>query len=105
MSGYVHCDDAGSPRDVYSTWLGEGRGVPHSIASERIRMKLLIAFALCVALAFAQGTPANPLVNTSKTVFEISKDDILRSVDKIPENLWTFQPTKEVRTVAQLFAH
>ncbi len=68
-------------------------------------MKLLIAFALCVALAFAQGTPANPLVNTSKTVFEISKDDILRSVDKIPENLWSFQPTKEVRTVAQLFAH
>lgn len=68
-------------------------------------MKLLTAVVLFAALASAQGTPANPLVTTSKSVYEISKDDILRSADKIPEKLWSFQPTKEVRTVAQLFAH
>ncbi len=69
-------------------------------------MKLLpIALALCAAPAFAQMVAANPLVNSSRTVYEISKNDILRSVDKLPENLWAFQPTKEVRTVAQLFAH
>jgi uncharacterized damage-inducible protein DinB len=68
-------------------------------------MKLLTAVILFAAVASAQNPPANPLVTTSKTVYGISKDDILRSVDKIPDALWSFQPTKEVRTVAQLFAH
>ncbi len=68
-------------------------------------MKLLPAMLLLAAAASAQTTPANPLVAVSKTVYGISVDDILRSADKIPESMWTFQPTKEVRTVAQLFAH
>ena len=29
----------------------------------------------------------------------------MASVETIPEDLWPFQPTKDVRTVAQLFAH
>jgi uncharacterized damage-inducible protein DinB len=29
----------------------------------------------------------------------------MKSADKIPEDLWSFQPTPEVRTVGQLFAH
>ena len=31
--------------------------------------------------------------------------DVLGSVAIIPEDLWSFQPTKDVRTVGQLFAH
>jgi uncharacterized damage-inducible protein DinB len=50
-------------------------------------------------------SPANPLVSTSKAIFGISKKDILGSVDKIPEALWSYQPTKDVRTIGQLFAH
>jgi len=68
-------------------------------------MKLLAAVVLFAAVASAQGTPANPLVTSSKNVNAVSKDDVLRSVDKIPDETWSFQPTKEVRTVAQLFAH
>jgi len=68
-------------------------------------MKLLTAVVLLAAVASAQDTRVNPLITASKTIYGISKDDILRSVDKIPEDLWSFQPTKEVRTVAQLFAH
>jgi uncharacterized damage-inducible protein DinB len=67
-------------------------------------MKLLTAVVLFTAVASAQDT-ANPLITVSKSIYAISKNDILRSVDKIPEDLWSFQPTKEVRTVAQLFAH
>jgi uncharacterized damage-inducible protein DinB len=26
-------------------------------------------------------------------------------VDKIPDDMWSYQPTRDVRTVAQLFAH
>jgi uncharacterized damage-inducible protein DinB len=68
-------------------------------------MKLLSAVILFAAVASAQDTPANPLVSTSKTIYGISKNDILRSAQKIPEDLWSFQPVKEVRTVGQLFAH
>jgi uncharacterized damage-inducible protein DinB len=49
--------------------------------------------------------PASPLIAVSKAVYGISKNDVMGSVDKIPDDLWSFQPTKEVRTVAQLFAH
>jgi uncharacterized damage-inducible protein DinB len=68
-------------------------------------MKLLTAVVLFAAVASAQDTPANPLVTVSKNIYAISKNDILGSVDKIPEEMWSFQPTKEVRTIAQLFAH
>jgi uncharacterized damage-inducible protein DinB len=68
-------------------------------------MKLLTAVVLLAAVASAQNTPANPLVTVSKNINAVSVNDVLRSVDKIPEAMWSFQPTKEVRTVAQLFAH
>ena len=68
-------------------------------------MKLLTAVVMFAAVASAQDAPANPLVTVSKNIYAISKNDILGSVDKIPEEMWSYQPTKEVRTVAQLFAH
>ncbi len=68
-------------------------------------MKLLSVVVLFAAVAAAQETPANPLVTASKNIYAIAKNDILGSVDKIPEDLWSFQPTPEVRTIAQLFAH
>lgn len=53
----------------------------------------------------AQETPDNPLVAASKGMYAISKDDVMGSVEKIPDALWSYQPTKDVRTVGQLFAH
>jgi uncharacterized damage-inducible protein DinB len=50
-------------------------------------------------------TTTNAIVTTSQAVFTIAKTDVLKSADKIPDDLWSFQPTPEVRTVAQLFAH
>jgi uncharacterized damage-inducible protein DinB len=38
-------------------------------------------------------------------LYGVAKGDVLKSMDKIPESLWSFQPTPEVRTVAQQFAH
>jgi uncharacterized damage-inducible protein DinB len=68
-------------------------------------MRLLTTLILFAAVASAQTTPANPLITVSKKIYAVSVDDIVRSADKIPEAMWTFQPTKDVRTVAQLFAH
>ncbi len=70
-----------------------------------MKLRALTPLILLAAAAPAQQTPANPLVAVSKDVYGISKDDILRSVDKIPEEMWSFKPVDSVRTVAQLFAH
>ncbi|MGA2149815.1 MAG: DinB family protein [Bryobacteraceae bacterium] len=68
-------------------------------------MKLFAAAFVFTAVLSAQDTPANPLVTVSKNIYAIAKNDVLRSVDKIPDDMWSFQPTKDVRTVGQLFAH
>src|ERR1039457_811043 len=68
-------------------------------------MNLFAAGLSLAGPASAQDAPANPLVAVSRTIFNISKGDVLGSAAKIPDELWSFQPTKEVRTVAQLFAH
>lgn len=68
-------------------------------------MKLYSALFLFTAVLSAQDQPANPLTKTSKAMFAISKGDVMGSVDLIPEALWSYQPTKDVRTVGQLFAH
>ncbi len=69
-------------------------------------MKLTITAAILFAVVIsAQQPPANPLIAASKAVYGVAKNDVMGSVDKIPDNLWSFQPTKEVRTIAQLFAH
>jgi uncharacterized damage-inducible protein DinB len=68
-------------------------------------MKLLTAVVLFAAVASAQGTPANPLTTVSKNIYAIAKKDILGSADKVPDEMWSFQPTKDVRTFGQLIAH
>ena len=63
------------------------------------------ATVLFTAVLCVQSQPANPLIAASKAIFNISKNDLLGSVDKIPADMWSFRPTPEVRTVGQLFAH
>ena len=68
-------------------------------------MRLAAAFLLCSAILAGQSTSKNPLVDTSKGIYAVAKNDILKSADKIPDNLWSYQPTPQVRTIGQLFAH
>ena len=68
-------------------------------------MKLMITALSFTALLSAQETPANPLVTVSKNVYAIAKNDVLRSLDKVSDQLWSFQPTPDIRTFGQLFAH
>jgi len=69
-------------------------------------MKLTIAVVLFAAVASAQeGAPANPLVTVSKTIYGYAKGEILASVAKIPDDMWSFKPVSTVRTVGELFAH
>jgi len=68
-------------------------------------MKLYTAAILFAAVASAQDAPVNPLVTVSKGIYASAKNDILRSAEKVPEDMWSFQPVKDVRTFTQLFAH
>ena len=66
--------------------------------------KFVSALVLCSASLFAQDA-ANPLIGSSKAIFAISQRNVMGSIEKVPEELWSFQPTKDVRTFGQLFAH
>jgi len=68
-------------------------------------MKLLTVLLTFAAVTFAQEAPPNPLINVSKGIYGYTNNNVLRSFDKIPDDLWSYQPTKDVRTVGQLFAH
>jgi uncharacterized damage-inducible protein DinB len=70
--------------------------------------KAILAAAAVSLLSCARGTAPAPdiaLVTSSHDLFTHVSGLILRSADKIPEDLWSYQPTPEVRTIGQLFAH
>jgi uncharacterized damage-inducible protein DinB len=58
---------------------------------------------LLPAHASAQG--ANPLSAGAKAQFTGISSFVTRSADKIPETLFSFRATPEVRTISQLFGH
>jgi uncharacterized damage-inducible protein DinB len=73
------------------------------------RGSLCLGALLCAALMAAPSTAgaqgANPLSASAKAQFTGISSFVTRSADKIPENLYSFQATREVRTIAQLFGH
>src|SRR5690242_1619764 len=60
-------------------------------------------FLFVAASAFGQS--ADPVIASSERLFTIAKNDVMKSVDKVSDELWTYQPTPKVRTFGQLFAH
>jgi uncharacterized damage-inducible protein DinB len=71
-------------------------------------MKLIAAILLCAVGVTAQTMQSNsksPLIATSQAIYGIAKGDVLKSADKIPDTLWSYKPTPDVRSMGQLFAH
>jgi uncharacterized damage-inducible protein DinB len=62
-----------------------------------------VAFAGTTSTAAAQG--ANPLSANARVQFTGISAFVTRSADKIPENLYSFRATPDVRSIAQLFGH
>jgi len=71
-----------------------------------VTVALSVAFA---ASAFAQAPKtaqsANPLVDGAKVDYRMVKTYVTKSAEQVPENLYTFKATPEVRTFGQLFGH
>lgn len=65
-----------------------------------------IAILLCLSsLVLAQNAASNPQLASAKAFYDLIKGNILKSTDKIPEAKYTYKPSDDVRTIAQLFMH
>jgi uncharacterized damage-inducible protein DinB len=62
-----------------------------------------IAFVLLVAPAVAQAQ--SPMMAAIKAQHDVAKGYILKTAEMLPENLYSFRATPDVRTIAQLIGH
>jgi uncharacterized damage-inducible protein DinB len=70
----------------------------------RVRCLLFAALLLIrPAASFAQSP--NPLTANAKIQFGALTGFVVRSAEKVPEELYTFRATPEVRSMAELFGH
>ena len=65
---------------------------------------LLLTPAICFPQT-AKPQPANPLTANAKIQFGALSGFVVRSAEKVPENLFSFRATPEVRSMAELFGH
>jgi uncharacterized damage-inducible protein DinB len=59
------------------------------------------AFLLGASSAYAQ----NPLMTSVKAQHDMIKGNILKTAAQVPEAVWSYRPTPDVRTFAQLMGH
>ena len=75
---------------------------------KKILLMVLLSVAV-VSLAVAQSKPApvaaSPLVSATKMEFGAVKGYITKAAAELPENLYAYKPTPEVRSFGQLFGH
>ena len=62
-------------------------------------------FAVATLAAQSNQPSSNQVVDTSRRHYAEAKDDVLRSAEKIPEDLYSFRPTPDVRTLGEVIAH
>jgi uncharacterized damage-inducible protein DinB len=74
-----------------------------------MKSRVLFSSALMLSLStavHAQGnTTANPAVNTSRMLWQQITGYITTAAQELPESLYAYRPTPQVRTFGQLFGH
>ncbi len=69
-------------------------------------MKKMILVALVLALgAWAQAPDGKALVGDLKMMHDMTKGNIIKAADKMPEEHYAFKPVPEVRSFGQLVGH
>jgi uncharacterized damage-inducible protein DinB len=66
---------------------------------------LFFGFLLLAGSAHAQANTANPAVTTSRQLWEQLTGYITTAAQDLPESLYAYRPTPQVRTFGQLFGH
>ncbi len=64
----------------------------------------IAALVLVPTAGFAQAG-ANPVTDAVKAQLAQGKNPIVRTAEKVPEDLYAFKPTPEVRSLGQLIGH
>ena len=67
------------------------------------RRALALASVILIAPAIARAQ--NPLMTAVKAQHDQVKGYLLKTAEAVPENLYSFRATPEVRTIAQLIGH
>src|SRR6476661_4984501 len=69
-------------------------------------MKACLTVIVAIGLqVVANAQSANPLTAGARLHYGIIKDSVTRAAGKMPEELYAFRPTPEVRSFAQLIGH
>jgi uncharacterized damage-inducible protein DinB len=70
---------------------------------------MLHLFLSSAVLAMAAGAPAaqaaDPSVASIKGAFDLARGNITKAAAQIPEDMYAFKPTPEVRSMGALFGH
>jgi hypothetical protein len=64
-----------------------------------------LAGILILSSALFSQTPNNPLTTDLKQAYESVKNNLHRAAEKMPEQDYSFKPTPEVRTFAEVLGH
>jgi uncharacterized damage-inducible protein DinB len=77
------------------------------VIKEEPRMNRLItaALAIVVMLSPAIALAQNPWVSSIKAQHERVRDFILKTAERVPDELYSFKPTPDVRSIGQLLGH
>jgi uncharacterized damage-inducible protein DinB len=68
-------------------------------------MRFVVACLLVTAIAAPAAAQTSPMTAALKGQFEIVKGNIVKSAEKVSEDLYSFKPTPEVRSFGQVVAH
>ena len=70
-----------------------------------LALTLLSATLLAQTPAATPPASANPATDAVKAQFNLIKTNIARTAEKVPEELYSFKPTPEVRSLGELLGH
>jgi uncharacterized damage-inducible protein DinB len=65
-------------------------------------MKLFSLLLVASATMFAQS---DPIAEDTKAMYMMTRSNLMKSAEKIPAELYSYRPTPEVRSIAELFGH
>ena len=68
-------------------------------------LRLMLAAAVIAMPSLAAAQTANPLTANAKLQFGALTGFVIRAADKVPEDLYSFKATPDVRSMGQLFGH
>jgi uncharacterized damage-inducible protein DinB len=66
---------------------------------------LLVVLGAAFVHAQAPAGAANPMSGGSKMMFQMVSGYLTRSAEKVPEDVYAFKPTPEVRSFGQIIGH